>query len=214
MAATPQQYEMQLYRRTFTKPMPYTVTSTALADVLILEPRVYGDDRGFFYESFNARDFNEVTGLACTFVQDNHSRSVKGVLRGLHYQIQHPQGKLVRVVTGEVFDVVVDIRKNSPDFGKWAGVCLSADNKRQLWVPAGFAHGFVVLSDSAEFLYKTTDYWYPEHERSILWNDPAIGIDWSYKGVPALSKKDAAASLLRDAVVFDADANLDTVGGV
>ncbi len=187
--------------------MPYTVTPTALEDVLILEPRVFGDDRGFFYESFNARDFNEATGLSCTFVQDNHSRSVQGVLRGLHYQILHPQGKLVRVVAGEVFDVVVDVRRNFPDFGKWVGIHLSAENKHQLWIPEGFAHGFVVLSESAEFLYKTTDYWYPEHERSILWNDPAIGIDWQYKGTPALSKKDAAAVLLRDAVVFD-DAGL------
>jgi len=156
--------------------MPYTVTPTALPEVLILEPKVFGDARGFFFESFNQRDFAQATGLDVQFVQDNHSRSVKGVLRGLHYQIQHPQGKLVRVTQGEVFDVVVDLRRNSPNFGKWDGVLLSADNKRQLWVPPGFAHGFVVTSDTAEFLYKTTDYWYPEFERSLLWNDPAVGV--------------------------------------
>jgi dTDP-4-dehydrorhamnose 3,5-epimerase len=183
--------------------MPYTVTPTALPEVLLLEPTVFGDSRGFFYESFNARDFAESTGLNCTFVQDNHSKSVKGVLRGLHYQIQHPQGKLVRVVAGEVFDVAVDIRKGSPNFGKSVGLHLSADNKRQLWIPPGFAHGFLVLSESAEFLYKTTDYWYPEHERSILWNDSEIGIDWPVDGRPALSKKDEAAPLLKDAVVFN-----------
>ena len=182
--------------------MPYTVTPTAIADVLVLEPKVFGDARGFFFESFNARDFAQATGLNAEFVQDNHSKSAKGVLRGLHYQIQHPQGKLVRVVQGEVFDVAVDLRKSSPTFGRWVGERLSADNKRQLWVPPGFAHGFVVLSDSAEFLYKTTDYWYPEHERSLLWNDPAIGIDWPLDGQPLLAAKDAAAALLRDAEVF------------
>ena len=182
--------------------MPYTVTPTAIADVLVLEPKVFGDARGFFFESFNARDFAQATGLNAEFVQDNHSKSAKGVLRGLHYQIQHPQGKLVRVVRGEVFDVAVDLRKSSPTFGRWVGERLSADNKRQLWVPPGFAHGFVVLSDSAEFLYKTTDYWYPEHERSLLWNDPAIGIDWPLDGQPLLAAKDAAAALLRDAEVF------------
>ena len=183
--------------------MPYTVTKTAIPDVLILEPRVFGDARGFFYESFNAKDFAESTGLDVSFVQDNHSKSAKGVLRGLHYQIQHAQGKLVRVVQGEVFDVAVDLRRTSPTFGMWVGVHLSADNHRQLWVPPGFAHGFVVLSDSAEFLYKTTDYWYPEHERSLLWNDPAIGIDWPLDGPPLLAAKDAAGKLLAEAESFD-----------
>ena len=183
--------------------MPYTVTKTAIPDVLILEPRVFGDARGFFYESFNAKDFAESTGLDVSFVQDNHSKSAKGVLRGLHYQIQHAQGKLVRVVQGEVLDVAVDLRRTSPTFGQWVGVQLSADNHRQLWVPPGFAHGFVVLSDSAEFLYKTTDYWYPEHERSLLWNDPAIGIDWSLDGPPLLAAKDAAGKLLSEAECFD-----------
>ena len=183
--------------------MPYTVTKTAIPDVLILEPKVFGDARGFFYESFNAKDFAESTGLDVGFVQDNHSKSAKGVLRGLHYQIQHAQGKLVRVVQGEVFDVAVDLRRTSPTFGQWVGVHLSADNHRQLWVPPGFAHGFVVLSDSAEFLYKTTDYWYPEHERSLLWNDPAIGIDWPVDGQPLLAAKDAAGKLLAEAECFD-----------
>jgi dTDP-4-dehydrorhamnose 3,5-epimerase len=182
--------------------MPYTVTPTALPEVLILEPRVFGDARGFFFESFNQRDFAQATGLDVQFVQDNHSRSVKGVLRGLHYQIQHPQGKLVRVTQGEVFDVVVDLRRNSPNFGKWDGVLLSADNKRQLWVPPGFAHGFVVTSDTAEFLYKTTDYWYPEHERSLLWNDPTVGVRWPLQGQPQLAAKDAAAKTLAEAEVF------------
>lgn len=182
--------------------MPYTVTPTALPDVLILEPKVFGDARGFFFESFNQRDFAEVTGLNVQFVQDNHSRSAKGVLRGLHYQIQHPQGKLVRVTQGEVFDVAVDLRSSSPQFGKWVGVVLSADNKRQLWVPPGFAHGFVVTSDSAEFLYKTTDYWYPEFERSLLWNDPAVGVQWPLEGQPQLAAKDAAGKPLAEAEVF------------
>ena len=182
--------------------MPYTVTPTALPEVLILEPRVFGDARGFFFESFNQRDFSQATGLEVQFVQDNHSRSVKGVLRGLHYQIQHPQGKLVRVTQGEVFDVVVDLRRHSPNFGKWDGVLLSADNKRQLWVPPGFAHGFVVTSDTAEFLYKTTDYWYPEFERSLLWNDPAVGVRWPLQGEPQLAAKDAAARTLDEAEVF------------
>ncbi len=182
--------------------MPYTVTPTAIPDVLILEPKVFGDARGFFYESFNARDFAQATGLAVNFVQDNHSKSSKGVLRGLHYQIQHPQGKLVRVVQGEVFDVAVDMRQSSPTFGQWVGEHLSADNHRQLWVPPGFAHGFVVLSDSAEFLYKTTDYWFPEHERSLLWNDPAVGIEWPLDGAPQLAAKDAAGQLLAQADLF------------
>ena len=158
--------------------------------------------RGFFFESFNQRDFADVTGLDVQFVQDNHSRSVKGVLRGLHYQIQHPQGKLVRVTQGEVFDVAVDLRRSSPNFGKWVGVVLSADNHRQLWVPPGFAHGFVVTSDSAEFLYKTTDYWYPEFERSLLWNDPAVGVVWPLQEQPQLAAKDAAGTPLTKADVF------------
>ena len=182
--------------------MPFTATPTALPEVLILEPKVFGDARGFFYESFNQRDFAQATGLDVQFVQDNHSRSVKGVLRGLHYQIQHPQGKLVRVTRGSVFDVVVDIRRSSPRFGMWAGVELSADNFRQLWVPPGFAHGFVVTSESAEFLYKTTDYWYPAHERSLLWNDPALGIVWPMQDAPQLAAKDAAAKTLAEAEVF------------
>jgi dTDP-4-dehydrorhamnose 3,5-epimerase len=182
--------------------MPYTVTPTALPEVLILEPKVFGDARGFFFESFNQRDFTQATGLDVAFVQDNHSRSVKGVLRGLHYQIQHPQGKLVRVTQGEVFDVVVDLRRNSPNFGKWDGMLLSADNKRQLWVPPGFAHGFVVTSDTAEFLYKTTDYWYPEFERSLLWNDPTVGVRWPLASEPQLAAKDAAAKTLAETEVF------------
>jgi len=183
--------------------MPYTVTPTDIPDVLILEPKVFGDARGFFFESFNARDFAQATGLNVEFVQDNHSKSAQGVLRGLHYQIEHAQGKLVRVVQGEVFDVAVDLRQSSPTFGQWVGERLSADNKKQLWVPPGFAHGFVVLSESAEFLYKTTDYWYPEHERSLRWNDPALGIDWSIEGQPLLAAKDAAAGVLAQAPLFD-----------
>jgi dTDP-4-dehydrorhamnose 3,5-epimerase len=183
--------------------MPYTVIQTAIPDVLVLTPKVFGDARGFFYESFNARDFREVTGLQVDFVQDNHSKSAKGVLRGLHYQIQHPQGKLVRVVDGTVFDVAVDLRKSSPTFGQWVGQILSADNNQQLWIPPGFAHGFVVLSDSAEFLYKTTDYWYPEHERSLMWNDPSVGIDWPIDFVPQLAAKDAAGKLFGQAEMFD-----------
>ena len=185
--------------------MPYTVTPTHLPEVLILQPRVFGDARGFFYESFNARDFAKVTGLDVEFVQDNHSKSSQGVLRGLHYQIQHAQGKLVRVTQGEVFDVAVDLRKNSPRFGQWAGCKLSEENASQLWVPPGFAHGFMVLSESAEFLYKTTDYWYPEFERSLLWNDPALGIDWPLPSgfqEPLLAAKDAAASPLSKAETF------------
>jgi dTDP-4-dehydrorhamnose 3,5-epimerase len=176
--------------------MPYQVTTTPIHGLLVLEPKVFGDARGFFFESFNARDFEHATGLKETFVQDNHSKSAKGVLRGLHYQVQHPQGKLVRVTQGEVFDVVVDIRKNSPTFGQWFGLNLSLDNKKQLWIPAGLAHGFLVTSESAEFLYKTTDYYYPEHERSLLWNDPAVGVEWPLhliEGAPLLAAKDAAA---------------------
>jgi dTDP-4-dehydrorhamnose 3,5-epimerase len=177
--------------------------STSIPDVLILEPKVFGDDRGYFLESFNARTFKQLTGLDRNFVQDNHSRSSKNVLRGLHYQIRQPQGKLVRVVEGEVFDVAVDIRRSSPTFGRWVGVHLSAENKRQLWVPEGFAHGFVVLSDAAQFLYKTTDYYAPEFERSLLWNDPGIAIDWPILGEPKLAAKDAAATKLGMAELFD-----------
>ena len=166
---------------------------TAIADVKVIEPKVFGDARGFFYESFNEKRLAEVAGITERFVQDNHSKSSRGVLRGLHYQLQHAQGKLVRVVAGEVLDVAVDIRKGSPTFGRHVTQRLSADNKLMMWVPAGFAHGFVVLSETAEFLYKTTDYWYPEHERSIAWNDPDLAIDWQFDGVPALSAKDQAA---------------------
>lgn len=182
--------------------MAIQVTATALPEVKIIELKVFGDARGFFYESFNAREFAEHVGQGIEFVQDNHSRSSRGVLRGLHYQIQHAQGKLVRVVEGEVFDVVVDIRKRSPRFGKWVGVRLSVDNHRQLWVPPGFAHGFLVLSESAQFLYKTTDYWYPEHERCIVWNDPEIGIEWPIEGEPMLAAKDAAGARLSEAEVY------------
>ncbi|OJA26963.1 dTDP-4-dehydrorhamnose 3,5-epimerase [Burkholderia ubonensis] len=182
--------------------MAIKVTETALPEVKVIEPKVFGDARGFFYESFNAREFEAAVGSGVEFVQDNHSRSAKGVLRGLHYQIRRAQGKLVRVVEGEVLDVAVDIRKSSPNFGKWVGVRLSEENHRQLWVPPGFAHGFVVLSDSAQFLYKTTDYWYPEYERSLLWNDPALGIDWQFDGEPLLAAKDAAAKPLAEAEVY------------
>jgi dTDP-4-dehydrorhamnose 3,5-epimerase len=179
------------------------VLATEIPEVLIIEPRVFGDDRGFFYESYNQRAWEELTGLKTVFVQDNHSRSSKNVLRGLHYQIQHPQGKLVRVTVGEVYDVAVDIRKNSPTFGKSVGVVLSAENKRQLWIPEGFAHGFLVLSDTAEFLYKTTDYWFMEHERSIIWNDPDLAIPWPLQGEPVLAKKDAEGKALKAADCFD-----------
>jgi dTDP-4-dehydrorhamnose 3,5-epimerase len=182
--------------------MPYSVTPTNLPDVLILEPKVFGDDRGSFFESFYARDFATATGLDVQFVQDNHSRSVKGVLRGLHYQIQPAQGKLVRVTQGEVFDIAVDLRLSSPTFGQWGCVVLSAQNHKQLWVPPGFAHGFVVLSDTAEFLYKTTDYWFPEHERSLLWSDPTLGIIWPMQTAPQLAAKDAAALTLDKAELF------------
>lgn len=173
-----------------------------LPDVVLIEPKVFGDDRGFFYESFNRKVFAQGTGVDPDFVQDNHSRSSRGVLRGLHYQIQQTQGKLVRVVQGRVFDVAVDLRRSSPTFGKWIGVELSGENKHMLWVPPGFAHGFVTLSDTAEFVYKTTDYYAPAHERSILWNDPQVGIHWPIDFAPVLAKKDAAGSLLRDAEVF------------
>jgi dTDP-4-dehydrorhamnose 3,5-epimerase len=177
-------------------------TPTAIPEVLVLEPQVYGDERGFFYESFNQRRFEELTGQRGHFVQDNHTRSARNVLRGLHYQVNQPQGKLVRVTAGAVFDVVVDLRAASPFFGRWVGVELSAENRRQIWVPAGFAHGFVVTSDSAECLYKTTDYWAPEHERSILWSDPALAIDWPISGAPIVSAKDSRGTLLADADVF------------
>jgi len=183
--------------------MAITVTPTSLPDVKIIEPAVFGDARGFFLESFNAREFAEKVQPGVQFVQDNHSRSTKGVLRGLHYQVQHAQGKLVRVVEGEVFDVCVDIRRSSPDFGKWAGVTLSADNHRQLWVPPGFAHGFVVVSETAQLLYKTTDYWYPEYERSLLWSDSQLGIDWPLSGVPRLAPKDEAGKVLAEADVYE-----------
>ena len=175
------------------------VTVTSLPEVLIIEPKVFGDQRGFFFESFNQKAFNDATGLDAKFVQDNHSRSTKGVLRGLHYQIQQPQGKLVRVVRGSVFDVAVDIRKTSPNFGAWVGVELSEENHRQLWVPPGFAHGFLVTSDTADFLYKTTDYYAPEFERCVAWNDPEIGVEWPLAGIePQLSVKDQAGVLLAD----------------
>ena len=177
-------------------------TPTSIPSVLIIEPRVFGDTRGFFFESFNQRAFNQATGLDVNFVQDNHSRSSKGVLRGLHYQIQQPQGKLVRVVRGSVFDVTVDLRKSSPTFGQWVGVELTEDNNRQLWIPPGFAHGFYVLSDSADFLYKTTDYYAPEFECSLIWNDPTIGIEWPLNTQPIISAKDAQGKKLADAEVF------------
>lgn len=182
--------------------MPYRVKPSSLPDVLILEPQVFSDDRGFFFESFNARDFETATGVSTTFVQDNHSRSSRNVLRGLHYQIKHPQGKLVRVAEGEIFDVAVDLRRASPHFGKWAGVTLSAANKRQLWIPPGFAHGFLAVSESAEVLYKTTDYWHPEYERSLIWNDPQLNIAWPLSGEPILAPKDAAGPRLNDAETF------------
>ena len=177
-------------------------TPLSIPDVLLIEPKVFGDDRGFFFESFNRRKFAELTGRDVDFVQDNHSRSVKNVLRGLHYQIQHPQGKLVRVVQGAVLDVAVDIRKSSPTFGHHLAEELSAENKRMMWIPEGFAHGFVVLSDTAKVLYKITDYWFPEHERSILWNDPALATDWTLQTTPAISGKDAQGKTLNDAECF------------
>ena len=177
-------------------------TPLAIPDVLLFEPKVFGDDRGFFFESFNRRKFAELTGRDVDFVQDNHSRSAKNVLRGLHYQVRQPQGKLVRVVHGAVLDVALDIRKSSPTFGQHIAEELSAENKRMIWIPEGFAHGFVVLSDAAEFLYKTTDYWFPEHERSILWNDPALEIDWKLQTTPILSGKDVQGKTLAYAECF------------
>lgn len=178
------------------------VTHLAIPDVLLIEPKIFGDERGFFFESFNQSRFEDAIGRKVQFVQDNHSRSSKNVLRGLHYQIRQPQGKLVRVTQGEVFDVAVDLRKNSPTFGQWVGARLSAENKHQLWVPEGFGHGFVVLSESADFLYKTTDYYAPEHERCVIWNDPALGIEWPIEGEPVLSGKDKVGKLLGEAEVF------------
>jgi dTDP-4-dehydrorhamnose 3,5-epimerase len=178
------------------------VVQTALPGVLILEPEVFGDGRGFFFESYNARVFRQATGCAVDFVQDNHSRSSRGVLRGLHYQIQQAQGKLVRIARGRVFDVAVDVRRGSPYFGRWTGVELGEDDRRMFWIPPGFAHGFVVLSESADFLYKATDYYAPQHERCLLWNDPEIGIDWHFGGEPLLSAKDREGKLLKDAEVY------------
>lgn len=176
--------------------------ATTIPDVLILEPKVFGDERGFFYESFNANTFEQVTGVKTNFVQDNHSKSARGVLRGLHYQIEQAQGKLVRVVQGEVFDAVVDMRASSATFGQWVGVHLSAENKRQFWVPAGFAHGFVVLSETAEFLYKTTDYYAPQHECCLMWNDPTVGVQWQIDFAPTLSGKDQQGLAWADALKF------------
>lgn len=178
------------------------VTKSVIPEVLIIEPRVFGDDRGFFFESFNEKKWQEHTGLTTRFVQDNHSKSAYGVLRGLHYQIKNPQGKLVRAVVGEVFDVAVDLRRSSPTFGQWVGELLTAENKKQLWVPEGFGHGFVVLSDSAEFLYRTTDFWYPEHERCIAWNDPDLAISWPLNGPPILSAKDAEGLPFKEAETY------------
>ena len=179
------------------------VTATEIPDVLIIEPDVFGDERGFFFESFNKKAFQQATGIEADFVQDNHSKSSKGVLRGLHYQIKNPQGKLVRVCRGEVFDIAVDLRKSSSHFGHWTGVVLSAENKHQLWIPPGFAHGFVVLSESAEFLYKTTDYYAPEHERCIKWDDTALAIDWRHTGEPVVSEKDASGARFEEADFFE-----------
>jgi dTDP-4-dehydrorhamnose 3,5-epimerase len=179
------------------------VIPTHIPDLLIIEPRIFGDDRGFFFESYNEKSFAEKTGISPKFVQDNHSLSTKNVLRGLHYQIQETQGKLVRVISGEVLDIAVDIRRSSPTFGQWASCLLSAENKRQFWVPEGFAHGFVVLSDSAEFLYKTTNYYAPQYDRVILWNDPDLGVDWQLKGEPILSDKDKAGKRFKEADLFD-----------
>jgi dTDP-4-dehydrorhamnose 3,5-epimerase len=183
--------------------MPLNVIPTAIPDVLVLVPQAFEDARGFFFESFNLREFAAATGVHTTFVQDNHSLSQRGVLRGLHYQVQHSQGKLIRVIEGSVFDVAVDLRRSSPTFGKWVGEVLSADNHRQMWIPPGFAHGFVVLGERAQCLYKTTDYWYPEFERSVRWNDPDIGIDWPIAFTPQLADKDANAQPLRAVETFD-----------
>lgn len=181
----------------------YTVSKTELSGVLLLEPQIFNGDQEIFFESFNLRELIQATGLDLNFVQDNHSKSYKGVLRGLHYQIQRPQGKLVRVVNGSVFDVVVDLRRSSPSFGKWLGIHLSAENRRQVWIPPGFAHGFIVTSEFAEFVYKTTDYWFPEYERTLLWCDPSIGVAWPIDGVPKLAAKDVLGKTLADADVYD-----------
>lgn len=179
------------------------VTPTKISDVLTIEPQVFGDDRGFFFESYNEKKWQEHVGSIRSFVQENHSRSSKNVLRGIHYQIKQPQGKLVRVTSGKVFDVAVDLRRRSKTLGQWVGVNLSAENKKQLWIPEGFGHGFVVLSETADFLYKTTDFWAPEHERCIAWNDPQIAIDWPLDGEPSLSQKDAAAPMFIEAELYD-----------
>jgi len=179
------------------------ITTTAIAEVLLVEPQVFGDERGFFFESFNQRRWRETTGLSTTFVQENHSRSVKNVLRGLHYQIKQAQGKLVRVIAGEVFDVAVDLRRSSPTLGKWVGEFLSAENFKQFWIPEGFGHAFVVLSESAQFLYRTTDFWAPEHERCIIWNDPDLNIDWPFDFTPVLSQKDADGTFFKDADLYE-----------
>ena len=178
------------------------IIQTKIPEVIIFEPKIFGDDRGFFYESFNASAFQQATGLKVNFVQDNHSKSAKNVLRGLHYQIEQAQGKLVRVTQGEVFDVAVDMRKSSTTFGQWVGEILSAENKRQLWIPPGFAHGFLVLSDTAEFLYKTTDFYAPKHECCLMWNEPSIGVEWPLQGMPILSAKDNLGLSLQDAIKF------------
>jgi dTDP-4-dehydrorhamnose 3,5-epimerase len=179
------------------------VIPTKIPDVLVIEPKVFGDERGFFYESFNKKKFVQISGLTAEFVQDNHSKSAKGVLRGLHYQIKQPQGKLVRVISGEVYDIAVDIRKSSQNFGNWVGIKLSAENKRQVWIPEGFAHGFVVLSETAEFLYKTTDYYAPEYERCIRWNDEDLSIDWPLSSKPLISGKDAKGLSFKEADLFE-----------
>jgi dTDP-4-dehydrorhamnose 3,5-epimerase len=178
------------------------ITPTELPEVLLIEPKIFGDERGFFFESFNARSFAETTGISTPFVQDNHSRSARNVLRGLHYQVQQVQGKLVRVTSGSVYDVSVDLRRGSSTFGQWTGTTLSAENRRMLWIPPGFGHGFLVTSDAAEFLYKTTDYWAPAHERCIKWDDPQLAIQWPLQGVPIVSAKDQQGLLLKDAEVF------------
>lgn len=182
--------------------MPYQIFPTYLSDVLILKPTVWSDERGFFMESFNQRAFEQATGLNVNFVQDNHSQSKQHVLRGLHYQFQHPQGKLIRVIQGTIFDVAVDLRRSSPQFGQWVGVELSAENKQQLWIPEGFAHGFLVMSTSAQVLYKTTDYWYPEHERCLIWNDPNVNIGWPIQQAPLLAAKDIVGKRLLELELF------------
>ncbi len=183
--------------------MPYTVIRSSLPEVLILEPHLYEDERGFFFESFSVRDFESATGISREFVQDNHARSAKGVLRGLHYQVVEPQGKLLRVCQGEIFDVAVDLRRSSPSFGRWTGVVLSADNRRQVWIPEGFGHGYLALSEAAEVLYKTTAYYAVEHDRCVAWNDATIGVEWPLDGDPQLSRKDREAPRLADAELFD-----------